>query len=168
MDCVQPFLAGIAKYCAPSQVVGMDDDDVPEGMLAIVANNPSKDALQHFVEKNSDKIRVSFHEFLTGTGTTGKMVSGVTGADMGMKTKSGPIGGDAQLGGLLAMDAALGTHYVSGVIFFNDESEPHQLDIYALKALSIAILGHAKSGGLFAENAGEGKNVLRALGTGRR
>ena len=92
--------------------------------VALIAHDKKKDNLLEFVKKNID----IFSKFeLVGTGTTGKLISEVLGLTV-KRYKSGPLGGDQQIGALIAEDE------VEFVMFFRDPltSQPHEPDVQAL------------------------------------
>ena len=103
--------------------------------IAIVAHDNCKKTMLEFVGCHSDLL---LHHNLFGTGTTGGQVekllkeksadfSGVT------KMKSGPLGGDQQLGGLIAEGK------IDVLLFFWDpmEPQPHDVDVKALLRLAV-------------------------------
>ncbi|MEZ0576968.1 methylglyoxal synthase, partial [Halodesulfovibrio aestuarii] len=108
--------------------------------IAIVAHDNCKKTMLEFVDCNFD---ILIHHHLFATGTTGSMVekllqekasatemeqfSGVS------KMKSGPLGGDQQLGGLIADGK------IDVLIFFWDpmEPQPHDVDVKALLRLAV-------------------------------
>ena len=91
-------------------------------VLALVAHDNMKRDLAEWVDWNSRNL--SRHH-LVCTGTTGKMVE---------KTllKSGPLGGDQQLGSLIADGK------INALIFFWDpmSAQPHDVDVKALLRLA--------------------------------
>ena len=92
--------------------------------VALIAHDKKKDNLLEFVKKNIDIVSKFEH---VGTGTTGKRNSGVLGLTEKRK-KSGPLGGDQQIGALIAEDE------MEFVMFFRDPltSQPHEPDVQAL------------------------------------
>lgn len=102
--------------------------------LALVAHNHMKPAMKTFIEKHSEVLK---HFRLVGTNTTMSMCRAVFGDDnpdvvYGPPFTSGPLGGDAQLAALMALED------VGGIIFFMDplSAHPHQADIDSLIRLS--------------------------------
>ncbi|MEJ6394994.1 methylglyoxal synthase [Gymnodinialimonas sp. 2305UL16-5] len=97
--------------------------------LALVAHDQKKDAMVAWA--NAHKQALSAHR-LYGTGTTGGRLRDETGLDV-TPLKSGPLGGDAQLGAMIA-DGNL-----DGLIFFIDplSAMPHDVDIKSLIRLAI-------------------------------
>ncbi|SFC31178.1 methylglyoxal synthase [Clostridium uliginosum] len=92
--------------------------------IALIAHDKKKHEIIEFAKQHKEIL--SKYE-LVATGTTGKMISEVT----GLKVKrylSGPYGGDQQLGGRIAE----GT--INLVIFFRDPltAQPHEPDVSAL------------------------------------
>lgn len=110
--------------------------------IALVAHDNRKRDLKQWVEYN---YRTLVRHNLISTGTTGRMVGETIRAKFehdrvpneGVKIKmlrSGPLGGDLQLGGLIADGK------IDFVIFFWDPMEPfpHDVDVKAL--LRVAVL----------------------------
>lgn len=109
-------------------------------VLALVAHDNMKRDLAEWVDWNSKKL--SCHH-LVCTGTTGKMVEKTLRdqADEGDEEtpelkitllKSGPLGGDQQLGSLIADGR------INALIFFWDpmSAQPHDVDVKALLRLA--------------------------------
>ena len=92
--------------------------------IALVAHDHKKDALIEWARANKD--RLSRHS-LVATGTTGKMLSEQVGLEVHC-LKSGPLGGDQQLGAMICEQA------VDMLIFFWAplEPQPHAPDVRAL------------------------------------
>ena len=92
--------------------------------IALVAHDNKKDELVDWCKAHK-AILERFS--LVATGTTGKQISQLTGLSV-MRLKSGPLGGDLQIGAMVAEDKV---HYL---IFFWDplEAQPHDPDIKAL------------------------------------
>jgi methylglyoxal synthase len=98
--------------------------------IALIAHDHRKKALIDWALKNKELL--SGH-FLCGTGTTAALISEETGLPV-RPYKSGPLGGDQQIGALIAEGG------VDFMIFFWDPlaSQPHDPDVKAL--LRIAVL----------------------------
>ncbi len=104
--------------------------------LALVAHDHLKRDLADWVAWNSDKL---MEYSLVCTGTTGKMVSqtlseqckGIAVPEITL-LKSGPLGGDQQLGAMIAEGK------IDVMIFFWDpmEAQPHDVDVKALLRLA--------------------------------
>jgi methylglyoxal synthase len=92
--------------------------------IALVAHDHKKKDLIEWIDKNIDILR---EHNLYATGTTGVLIEKKTGISVS-KFKSGPIGGDQQIG------AAIVEKKIDVLIFFWDplESQPHDPDIKAL------------------------------------
>lgn len=104
--------------------------------IALVAHDNRKKDLLKWVEKNMEVIT---KQKLTCTGTTGSLIEELltkkTNSPIEIKKlKSGPLGGDQQLGALIANGE------IDIVIFFWDPMQPqaHDVDVKAL--LRIAVL----------------------------
>lgn len=120
--------------------------------LALIAHDQKKDDLVAFAAEQTD--------FLSGcdvvaTGTTGERIAEACPSIPVRRLKSGPLGGDQQIGALIAEGA------VDVLIFFVDPLTPmpHDVDVKALTRLAIVydipmalnrasaeiILNHARS-----------------------
>ena len=97
--------------------------------IAMVAHDHKKEDLIDWAWYNRDVL--SMHELL-GTGTTGKMLEEKLKQPV-QKLMSGPLGGDQQIGSLIAEGK------VDVLIFFWDpmEAQPHDPDIKALLRLAV-------------------------------
>ena len=103
---------------------------LPRKRIALVAHDNKKRDLVEWVEAN--KKELSRHE-LFATGTTGKMMEEQLDRPVS-KLLSGPIGGDQQIGAMIAQGA------LDVLIFFWDpmEAQPHDSDVKALLRVAIA------------------------------
>lgn len=108
--------------------------------IALVAHDNRKKDLVEWVEWNYKDI---LEHKLICTGTTGTMVENVLKNKIGKdaqlkfeirKLKSGPLGGDQQLGALIAEGK------IDIIIFFWDPMEPHPHDVDVKALLRIAVL----------------------------
>jgi methylglyoxal synthase len=109
--------------------------------IALVAHDNRKRDLIEWVEWNMDVL--SRHS-LTCTGTTGNLVelalrkklaeAGIPANVIITKLRSGPLGGDQQLGALITEGK------IDFVIFFWDPMEPHPHDVDVKALLRIAVL----------------------------
>ena len=97
--------------------------------IALIAHDGMKVRLLDWAEKN--KAYLSAHK-LYATGTTGKLLSEKLSLDVHC-FRSGPHGGDAQIGALIAKDS------LDIMIFFIDPltSLPHDVDVKALLRLAV-------------------------------
>jgi len=107
--------------------------------IALVAHDNKKETLVEWVRCNLDTLR---HHNLICTGTTGRLIDetlaggGKKGVEKGravVRLKSGPLGGDQQLGALIAEGE------VDIVIFLWDPMapQPHDVDVKALLRLAV-------------------------------
>ncbi len=98
--------------------------------IALVAHDNKKKELVDWVEAN--RMELSRHE-LFATGTTGKMMEEQLDRPVS-KLLSGPIGGDQQIGAMIAKGA------IDILVFFWDpmEAQPHDSDVKALLRVAIA------------------------------
>jgi len=92
--------------------------------IALVAHDSRKKDLMEWAEFN--KYLLSKH-LLFATGTTGQLLEEKVGLDV-FKLRSGPLGGDQQIGALIAEGR------INFVVFFQDplNTHPHSMDIQAL------------------------------------
>lgn len=96
--------------------------------IGLVAHDDKKDDLVAWVSANREALA---RHALWGTGTTGTRVAEGTGLLVEL-LKSGPLGGDAQLGAMIAEDR------LDALIFFQDPltAMPHDVDIKSLTRLA--------------------------------
>lgn len=96
--------------------------------IGLVAHDDKKDELVAWAMANRDKL--GQHE-LWGTGTTGGRITEGTGLEV-TRLLSGPLGGDAQLGAMIAEGR------LDVLIFFQDPltAMPHDVDIKSLNRLA--------------------------------
>jgi methylglyoxal synthase len=116
----------------------------PTNYLAVVANNPRKKDLREVFLQNKDTLIADLQGKITGTGSSSKQCASDLDEDGmlgGATTTSGPFGGDVQCGGIIAQDWVRARYdaplppAIAGLVFLNDEREPHRLDIIALKKI---------------------------------
>ncbi|HVY19659.1 MAG TPA: methylglyoxal synthase [Bauldia sp.] len=101
-----------------------------EGAIALVAHDQMKDAMVAFVRDH----QAALAEFaLFATGTTGSRVLAACPHLSVTRLKSGPLGGDQQIGALIADGK------ISALIFFIDPLSPlpHDVDVKALTRLAV-------------------------------
>ncbi|WP_418280407.1 methylglyoxal synthase [Halorubrum sp. DTA98] len=92
--------------------------------IALIAHDELKDEMVEFVETYADVLEEC--ELIT-TGTTGTRIADETGLTVNRQS-SGPLGGDLQIGAMIANDR------IHGVVFLRDPltAQPHEPDISAL------------------------------------
>ena len=97
--------------------------------IALVAHDHKKAALIEWARINKDTLA---HHDLVATGTTGKMLGEQVGLNVRC-LRSGPLGGDQQLGALICEDQ------VDMLVFFWDplEPQPHDVDVKALLRIAV-------------------------------
>ncbi len=101
-----------------------------EPALALVAHDAKKDALAEFVAAHRETIG----RFpVVATGTTGSRVVERCPELAVARLKSGPLGGDQQIGALIAEGR------ISALFFFVDplSPHPHDVDVKALMRLTL-------------------------------
>ena len=96
--------------------------------IGLVAHDDRKDEMCQWA--SAHKAQLSGHD-LWGTGTTGGRVMAETGLPVTL-LKSGPLGGDQQLGAMIAEGR------LDVLIFFIDplSAQPHDVDVKALTRLA--------------------------------
>lgn len=96
--------------------------------IGLVAHDAKKPDLLDWVVANRD--RLATHD-LWATGTTGALIAERTGLPV-TRLKSGPLGGDQQMGALIADGG------IDALVFFADpmSAMPHDVDVKALVRLS--------------------------------
>jgi methylglyoxal synthase len=109
--------------------------------IALVAHDNRKKDLVEWVEWNASLL---LKHSLTCTGTTGSLVERTLSSKVDsskipkdfsiVKLRSGPLGGDQQLGALISEGV------IDAVIFFWDPMEPHPHDVDVKALLRIAVL----------------------------
>lgn len=96
--------------------------------IALVAHDQMKDAMLDWVKIHQDQLKGLS---LYGTGTTGGRIAEETGLNI-TRLKSGPLGGDAQIGAMIAENR------LDSLVFFVDplSAMPHDVDIKSLIRLA--------------------------------
>jgi len=99
----------------------------PRKKVGLVAHDNMKPIIVEWVKKHLERLK---NHDLIATGTTGKKVEDATGIIV-QRLKSGPLGGDQQLGALIA------EQQLDMLFFFWDPLEPmpHDPDVKALLRL---------------------------------
>ena len=117
--------------------------------IALIAHDKKKNEIIELAKRYKDVL--SQHE-LYATGTTGTLIMGETGLTI-HRMKSGPLGGDQQIGAMLANGD------IDLILFLRDPltAQPHEPDVSALLRL-----GDVQSIPL-ATNATSAKIMLEAL-----
>ena len=97
--------------------------------VALVAHDARKDEMVTWARDHHDFLSRCN---LVGTGTTGSVVAEATGLEV-RRLKSGPWGGDAQLGALIAEGG------LDALFFFTDPMSalPHDVDVKSLIRLAV-------------------------------
>ena len=102
----------------------------PERRIALIAHDQKKDDLVAFVREHE----AAFSRYdLVATGTTGSRIVEACPNLPVTRLKSGPLGGDQQIGAMIAEGR------IEAVVFFVDPltSMPHDVDVKALMRLAI-------------------------------
>jgi methylglyoxal synthase len=97
--------------------------------IALIAHDQKKDEMAQFAKRHEQALS-NFRIVATGT-TGGRVLEAAPSLDV-TRLKSGPLGGDQQIGALIA------TGEVSMLIFFTDPLTPlpHDVDVKALTRLA--------------------------------
>ena len=98
--------------------------------LAIIAHDDKKDEAERWTVRHKDLL--AKYE-LFATGTTGSRIGKATGLPV-TRMLSGPLGGDQQIGALIAEDK------IDALIFFIDSLSPHPHDVDVKALIRIATL----------------------------
>ncbi|MTI17218.1 methylglyoxal synthase [Rhodobacteraceae bacterium RKSG542] len=98
--------------------------------LALIAHDAKKDEMVSFVSKHREKLK---DYDLYATGTTGGRILEACPELTVTRMKSGPLGGDQQIGGMIAEGK------LDGLFFFVDPLSPmpHDVDVKALMRLAL-------------------------------
>ncbi|EJK78486.1 methylglyoxal synthase [Rhizobium rhizogenes] len=98
--------------------------------IALIAHDQKKDAMAEFARRNED-VLADWH--IVATGTTGGRVLDACPDLKVTRLKSGPLGGDQQIGAMIA------TGDIDMLIFFIDPLTPmpHDVDVKALTRLAV-------------------------------
>ena len=108
-----------------SHEVAEKDETEPKRLVALVAHDNMKQAMLEFVRK----YETFFSNIsIVSTKSTGYSIENNIGIEVQKKVSSGPLGGDQEIGAMVANDL------IAGVIFFIDPltPHPHQDDVGAL------------------------------------
>lgn len=101
-----------------------------EKCVALIAHDQKKEDMADFARRNRD-ILAKWRIVATGT-TGGRVIDAVPDLSV-TRLKSGPLGGDQQIGAMIA------TGQINSLIFFVDPLTPmpHDVDVKALMRLAI-------------------------------
>jgi len=123
--------------------------EIPFSVLGLVAHDDRKDDLVEWARAWADALaRLKIH----ATGTTGSRVAAaLPGLDISL-LKSGPLGGDQQLGALIAEGR------IEALIFFVDPLSPHPHDVDVKALIRMATLADIP----FACNRATADAIMRA------
>ncbi|MFW5838405.1 MAG: methylglyoxal synthase [Bacillota bacterium] len=123
--------------------------------IALIAHDKKKDDMIKFCKKHVDTLK---KHTLVATGTTGSLVGKNTGLDI-YCYKSGPLGGDQQIG------AAVANQEINMILFFRDPltAQPHEPDVSALFRLcdvyKIPLASNTRTAEMFFHSLDELENV---------
>lgn len=103
---------------------------VEQKNIAIIAHDQKKRILANWVFNNQDKLK---HHKIFSTATTGGIIHEKCPQLDIEVTKSGPLGGDQQIGAMIAEEG------IDLLIFFTDplSPHPHDVDVKALSRLAV-------------------------------
>jgi methylglyoxal synthase len=122
---------GSAQTADPAEVVevSMEPSPSPRKRIGLVAHDNKKADLIEWATYNRQLL---FRHELVATGTTGTLLEQELGVGV-VKLQSGPLGGDQQLGALIADDT------IDFLVFFWDplEPQPHDPDVKALLRIAV-------------------------------
>jgi len=98
-------------------------------VLAMIAHDAKKQDLVEWAEFNRQTLA---QHTIYATGTTGELVGAATGLEV-IRLKSGPLGGDQQIGAMIAEGR------IDVLVFFWDpmDTHPHDPDVKALLRMSV-------------------------------
>ncbi len=98
--------------------------------IALIAHDQKKDDMAEFARAHAGQLE---HYAIVATGTTGRRIAEACPQLNVRPLKSGPLGGDQQIGAMIA------TGEVDELIFFVDPLTPmpHDVDVKALMRLAI-------------------------------
>ena len=97
--------------------------------IALIAHDSKKKEIIEWCEEHKETLKT---HFLSGTGTTAKMITDATGLPV-RGYNSGPLGGDQQIG------AKIVEGKIDFVVFFSDPlaAQPHDPDVKALLRIAV-------------------------------
>ena len=97
--------------------------------IAMVAHDAKKELLKSWAQEHIEKL---IPHKIYATGTTSKVLNSIEGGLEIVALKSGPLGGDQQLGAMICEGK------LDAMIFFQDPmtAQPHDVDVKALIRMS--------------------------------
>ncbi|MDB6176212.1 methylglyoxal synthase [Paracoccus sp. Z330] len=106
------------------------DQDDPRKTIALIAHDHKKAELASWVQRHAGTLD---RHRLVSTETTGGVISASVSLENLTRVKSGPLGGDQQIGAMIALNQ------IDLLVFFTDPMtpHPHDVDVKALTRLAI-------------------------------
>ena len=99
--------------------------------LALVAHDAKKDAMAAFAVRHVERLKTCD---LYATGTTGQRIAEHCAQLAPIRLKSGPLGGDQQIGAMIAEGR------IDALFFFVDPLSPHPHDVDVKALMRVALV----------------------------